>query len=100
MNNPVSSNTAERLVAALLTCFFIGFGWLTLLQGGVSLKGKSGQVAYASGGYAIGVAVGAFLFAALSVFLLAKTFSLRRRGVVFMLITVLVPPAAFLLLSR
>jgi len=100
MSEPKSSNTAERLVAVLLTAFFVGFGWFTLLQGGISLKGKSGQVTYVSGGFAVGVALGSFLFAAMVAMLVVKPFSLGRRGLILTLAAVLGPPIAFLLLLR
>jgi hypothetical protein len=91
--NPATA--AERLTSTLLTTFLAAYGWFTLLQGGIDLRGKSGRITYAEGGFALGVAVGAFLFAALCALLMVRAFGWGRLGAVLLLAALLVPPLAF-----
>ena len=91
--------TAERLIIAILMLFLIGYGWFVLWQGGIAVKGRSGAVNYAEGGYAFAIAVGAFLFAALVSLLLARSLRLRRPGIALLLGVILLPPLAYVLIG-
>jgi hypothetical protein len=97
MKSRPPGTAAERLAAGLLAAFFVAFGWLTLLQGGISLKGRSGGVSYVTGGFGIAAACIAFFIAAMAALLLSRSLKLRRSGCVMLIAMVIVPPAAFLL---
>ena len=90
-------NVAECLAMGLLWMFLLGFGWINLLDGGISLKGKSGHVVYASGNAGLAVAVGTFFLAALVSPLLARTLALSRLASRLLVLAVLVPPLLFVL---
>ncbi|MFZ2753608.1 MAG: hypothetical protein WAZ48_09180 [Lysobacteraceae bacterium] len=87
--------TAERLAIGMLMLFLIGYGWFDLWQGGIAVKGRNGAVSYAEGGYALAIAAGAFLFAALVSLLLARSLRLRRPGIALLLGVILLPPLAY-----
>lgn len=87
--------TAERLIIAILMLFLLGYGWFVLWQGGIAVRGRSGAVSYAEGGYALAIATGAFLFAALVSLLLARSLRLRRPGIALLLGVILLPPLAY-----
>ncbi|MBN8214182.1 MAG: hypothetical protein J0M09_14760 [Xanthomonadales bacterium] len=89
--------TAERLIIAILMLFLIGYGWFVLWQGGIAVRGRNGAVSYAEGGYALAIATGAFLFAALVSLLLARSLRLRRPGIALMFSAILLPPLAYVL---
>ncbi len=89
--------TAERLAIGILMLFLIGYGWFDLWQGSIAVKGRSGHVSDADGGIGLAIAAGAFLFAALMSPLLARSFRLRRAGVVLLLGAILLPPLAYVL---
>jgi uncharacterized membrane protein YdfJ with MMPL/SSD domain len=97
MSYPTKDKTAERLAIGIVTIFLVGFGWLNLLQGGISLKSKSGHVGYATGNFGIAVACGTFIFAALGALLLAKSFNLKARGMFVLIGLITLPPIIFLL---
>lgn len=61
---PTASATRARISAALLVVFFAGMCWLTLLNDGVTVKGRSGATAFATGGAAALAMVGLWLLAA------------------------------------
>ena len=65
MANEAKDKTAERLAIAIVLVFLLGFGWLTLLQGGMTLKGKSGHESFVDGRLGIATACFDFLIAAL-----------------------------------
>jgi hypothetical protein len=90
-------NFAERLVIGLLWLFLMGFGWFDLLNGGISLKGKSGAVAYASGNVGLAIAAGAFVLAALVSLMLARTLAFGSWSTRLLLMAVLAPPLFFVL---
>ena len=92
------ATAAERLTSTLLTVFLAACGWFTLLQGGIDLKGKSGRITYVEGGFALGVAAGAFLFAALSGLLMVRAYGCGRRGAGLLFAALLVPPLAFVIM--
>lgn len=56
--------TGERIAFGIMALFFCGFGWMNLLQGGISLKSKQGQVGFVDGVMGLAVAGGTFLLAA------------------------------------
>lgn len=94
MNRP-HDPTAERLAIGILILFLIGYGWFDLWQGGIAIKGRSGDVAYADGGFGLAVAAGAFLFAALASLPLARSLQLRRPGILLLHAAILLPPLAY-----
>ncbi|NOT88261.1 MAG: hypothetical protein HOP03_08755 [Lysobacter sp.] len=91
--------TAERLAIGILILFLIGYGWFDLWQGGIAVKGRNGVVGYAEGGYALAIAAGAFLFAALVSLLLARSLRLSRPGILLLLAAILLPPLAYVLIG-
>ena len=97
MKKRLPATGAERLTTGLLWVFLLGFGWVNLLDGGISLKGKSGQIVYAGGNTGLAVAAGTFLLAALVTSLLARTLALSRLASWLMMLAVLVPPLLFVL---
>ena len=97
MKKRLPATAAERLAMGLLWLFLLGFGWVNLLDGGISLKGKSGHVVYASGNAGLAVAVGTFFLAALVSPLLARTLALSRLASRLLVLAVLVPPLLFVL---
>lgn len=90
--------TAARIAAALLTAFFALFGWFTLWQGGVTLKGKSGATSFVDGHAGMLVAGFAFFGAIIGVALLLRSFEANRRAYYIGGAVVLVPPLLFVLL--
>lgn len=98
MKNEAKDKTAERLAIAIVLVFLLGFGWLTLLQGGITLKGKSGHESFVDGRLGIATAGFDFLIAALCALLLGKSFNAHSRTYAILLVGVLVPPVIFLLL--
>ena len=95
-NRPVGT-LAERLASGVVTLFFVVFGWIILLSGGVSLKGKSGAVSYIDGNAGIALACGMFFFGALLALLLARTLRLNRQRTAMLVAMAVVPPLVFLL---
>ena len=83
----------------LLWMFLLGFGWINLLDGGISLKGKSASVTYASGSAGLAVAAGTFLIAAMVTALLARALGLSRRVTWLLVLAVLASPLLFVLLG-
>jgi hypothetical protein len=96
MRNQNASNFAQCLVTGLLTGFLVLFGWVTLVQGGISLKGKAAHISYVGGGFATALALGMFLFATLSGLLLARALGLGRLGFTVVVAMVIAPPLFFL----
>lgn len=96
MRNQNASNFAVCLVTSLLTGFLVALGWFTVVQGGISVKGKSGHLSYVGGSYAIAFAIGLFLFAAFSGLVLARAFGLGRLGTTLLLAMIVAPPVVFL----
>ena len=99
MKKRLPATATERLTTGLLWVFLLGFGWVNLLDGGISLKGKSGQIVYAGGNTGLAVAAGTFLLAALVTSLLARTLALSRLASWLMMLAVLVPPLLFVLFN-
>ena len=99
MKKRLPATAAERLTTGLLWVFLLGFGWVNLLGGGISLKGKSGNVVYASGNTGLAVAAGTFLLAVLVTPLLARTLALSRLASGLLVLVVLVPPLLFVLFN-
>ncbi len=97
MKRRLPATTAERLATGLLWLFLLGFGWVNLLDGGISIKGRNGHVAYASGNAGLALAVGTFLLAALMSLLLARTLGLSRLASWLLVLAVLAPPLLFVL---
>lgn len=95
-NRPVGT-LAERLASGVVALFFVAFGWIILLNGGVSLKGKSGAVSFVDGYAGIALAGGMFFFGALLALLLARTLGFNRQRAAMLVALVVVPPLLFLL---
>jgi hypothetical protein len=100
MPPPKPDPTAERIAAALLAVFFLLFGWFTLIQGGISLGGKSGRSVLVDGNAGLGVAVFTFLVAAMGVAMLLKSLRADRKAYWLGAALVLLPPLVFVLLTR
>ena len=83
----------------LLAIFLLGFGWVNLLDGGISLKGKSASVVYARESSGLAVAAGTFLIAGMVTALLARALALSRWVTWPLVLAVLVPPLLFVLFS-
>ncbi|RZU36901.1 hypothetical protein EV700_3114 [Fluviicoccus keumensis] len=92
--------TAERFITLLMTVFFQGFGWLALLDGGISLKNKRGDVSFVDGYAGLAVAGFSFLISLAVAVLLLKSFNAGPRGYVLAAVLALTPPLLFVLLSR
>ena len=99
MKKRLPATGAERLTTGLLWVFLLGFGWVNLLDGGISLRGKSGQIVYAGGNTDLAVAAGTFLLAVLVTLLLARALALSRLASWLMLLAILVPPLLFVLFN-
>ncbi len=92
-------NAAECLAIGLLWMFLLGFGWINLLEGGISLKGKSASVTYASGSAGLAIAAGTFLIAGMVTALLARALGLSRWVTWLLVLAVLASPLLFVLLG-
>ena len=92
-------NAAECLAIGLLWMFLLGFGWVNLLDGGISVRGKSASVTYASGSAGLAVAAGTFLFAGMVTALLARALGWSRLVTGLLVLAALVPPLLFVLFS-
>ena len=99
MKKRLPATAAERLSVGLLWIFLLGFGWVNLLDGGISIKGKSGNVSYVSGNFGLAVAAGTFLMATLVTLLLARTLALSRFASWLLVLVVFVPPLLFWLFN-
>lgn len=88
---------AERLATGLLVAFFTGLGWVTLVDGGISLHGKTGAVSHLTGAGARWFALSAFAVAAIASLLLSKSLWLSSRGAATFAAAVLLHPALYLL---
>lgn len=84
--------TGERIAFGIMALFFCGFGWLNLLQGGISLKSKQGHVGFVDGVMGLAVAGGTLLIAAVCFFMLAHSLSLSRSNTRLGLVLILLPP--------
>jgi hypothetical protein len=96
MRNQNASNFAQCLVTGLLTVFLVFFGWVTIVQGGIALKGKAAHISYVGGGFATALALGMFFVATLSGLLLGKALGLGRLGFTVVVSMVILPPLFFL----
>ena len=97
MKPPAQDPTAERLAAGLLTAFFALFGWFTLWQGGVTLKGRSGATSFVDGHAGILVAGFAFIVATMGLALLLRSFEANRPAYYIGGAVMLLPPLLFVL---
>lgn len=95
MQEKQQDKTAERIAFFIMTLFFCGFGWLNLLQGGISLKSKQGHVGYVDGAMGLAVAGGTLLIAAACFFMLAHSLSLSRLNTRLGLALIVVPPLLY-----
>ena len=91
-------SAAERFAVALLLVFLVAFGWFTLLNGGVALKGKSAQVVEVSGRTGIAVALGCFALAVVILPLFARVSGLQLRSSLLVAAIIALPPLGFLVL--
>lgn len=98
MNPPAKDPTAERIAASILAIFFGLFGWFTLGQGGISLKGKSGATSFVSGWAGVAVAALAFMVAIFGVTLFLRSLKSSRPTYYYSWAIVLLPPLAYVLL--
>ena len=88
---------AERLATALLAGGFALLGWMTLWQGGILIKGKSGAGSFVQG--SAGRALAAFFFcaAALGLLLFLRSFKPGRLVNTLALAVLLIPPLFFMM---
>ena len=93
-----SSGAAQRLAFALLVVFLVAFGWFTLLNNGVAIRGKSGRVVEATGGAGIAIALASFALAVLINPLLSRAFGLTLRSALLLAALVALPPLGLVLL--
>ena len=100
MTRPEPDPTAARLAAGLLTVFFLLFGWFTLWQGGITLKGKSGATSFVDGHAGLAVAAFAFLVAGVGLAMLLRSLEANRAVHCLAGAAVLVPPLLFVLLRH
>ncbi len=98
MNPPAKDPTVERIAASILAIFFGLFGWFTLGQGGVTLKGKSGATSFVNGWAGIAVAGLAFMVATFGVTLFLHSFKTSRSTYYFCWAILLLPPLAYVFL--
>ena len=91
--------TAERLAIGLLLAFLLAYGWFDLLQGGIAMKGRSGEVAFVDGVAGSLVAAVAFAIAALVALLLARSLRWGRAAKTAMLAAILLPPLLHMLFA-
>ena len=96
MEKSPASRTGERVAAGLLAVFFEAMGWLTLLQGGISLKGKSGHSSFVDGSMSLVMALFFFLVSALGVALLLRSLGARRNTYALAAVLLLLPPLVFI----
>ena len=92
MQEDTRDKTGERLAFGIMALFFCGFGWLNLLQGGISLKSKQGHVGFVDGVMGLVVAGGTLLLAAVCFFMLAHSLSLSRSNKRLGVALILLPP--------
>ena len=98
MTNKTTGTFAERFITGLMTLFFMASGWFVLLNGGVSLKGKSGAVSFVDGNAGIAVAGFAFFIAALMGLMFARCLNLGMKASIVLISIIIVPPILFLVL--
>jgi hypothetical protein len=99
MTQPGLDPTAERLAAALLAGFFALFGWFTLWQGGITLKGRSGATSFVSGAAGQAVAALALAVAGFGIALFLRSFRVPR-PVRLLAFALLLGPALLLVFWR
>lgn len=89
--------SAERLAVALLAGGFELLGWLTLWQGGMSVKGQSGLVTFIDGRPGRVVAALCFCAAAISLLLFLRSFKAGRLVNMLALALLLIPPMFYMM---
>jgi hypothetical protein len=82
----------------LLLVFSVAFGWFTLLNGGVVLKGRGGRVSEATGGAGVALALAFIALAVLLSPLVVRSLGLSRRSALLLAVFVALPPLGFVLL--
>jgi hypothetical protein len=85
----------ERLSAGLLAAAFSALGWLTLWQGGMAVKGKSGFVTFVDGRPGRLVAALCFCAAAMGLLLLLRSLKPGRLVNLIALLVLMVPPLLY-----
>ena len=95
MEKSPATRMGERIAAGLLAVFFEAMGWLTLLQGGITLKGKSGRTSFVDGSMSLVLALSFFLVSALGVALLLRSLGARRSTYGLAAVLLLLPPLVF-----
>jgi hypothetical protein len=68
---------AERIVSATMATILMGYGWLVLLNEGVTIYGKSGRTTHLSGAASLWYAAAIFLAAGGLSFCSAKSLGLK-----------------------
>lgn len=89
------ASLAERISAGLLFVCFAALGWLTLWQGGMALKGKSGLVTFVDGRPGRAVAALCFCAAAIGLLMLLRSFRPGRMVNLVALLLLMVPPLLY-----
>ena len=89
--------SVERLAVALLAGGFALLGWLTLWQGGMSVKAQSGLVTFIDGRPGRVVAALCFCAAAISLLLFLRSFKPGRLVNMLALAVLLIPPMFYMM---
>ena len=95
MKTPTPSPSAERLASGLLAAFFAAFGWFALWQQEITLKGKNGATSLLTGSAAQAVGAAAFVFSALGLVLLLRSFSAGRLTTITAFVVLFLPPIIY-----
>jgi hypothetical protein len=90
-----TSPLAERITSGLLFVCFAALGWLTLWQGGMAVKGKSGLVTFVDGRPGRVVAALCFCAAAIGLLMLLRSFKPGRLVNLIALLVLMVPPLLY-----
>ncbi|QLG86838.1 hypothetical protein HQ393_00480 [Chitinibacter bivalviorum] len=96
---PQADRSAERLITAIMGVFFLVMAWLTLLENGIALKGKSGAVSWVTGSPSTWIALASLGFAALSFALLLRSLNARKSAYLAMLVLVFLPALIFIIVT-
>ena len=95
MKTPSPSPTAERLASGLLAAFFAAFGWFSLWQQEITLKGKNGATSLVTGSAAQVVGAAAFVLSAVGLVVLLRSFSAGRLTTITAFVVLLLPPLIY-----
>lgn len=97
MNSP-TDRTGERIAFAIMSLFFYAFGWIALLEQGISIAGKRHPgSAYVTGNWSLFVAVISIAAGILCGVLLLRSCNQLKHTKIFVLLACSAPVAWWLL---